>query len=664
MYVKVNLPLPIFESFTYKVPQNLKGDIKKRTRVSLTFRGKKFYGFVTEIISQKNFELECEPKEITGIIDNQPIVKPHLYELAKYISEYYLVSFGTALEIVVPRWVRLSKDEEYKANEEELVIREPAYELTQMQRSVVRILLDRYAKEDSLRKFLIWGITGSGKTEIYLQVIKELLKLGKSSIYIVPEIALTPQIVERVTERFGTSVVIMHSKLTEKQRRQNWQKLFYGNVKIVVGARSAVFAPLDNLGAIIIDEEHENTYKSEQSPRFNVKDIAMKLSEITGAFLILGSATPSLESYYKAKNGEITLIYIPERINKRPLPKIEIVNISKEKTNIFGISENLISTIRKAILNNDQVLLFINKRGYATFVRCAKCFYVLKCPKCSVAISYHKKESKLLCHHCNFEIEPFTNCPSCGFGALKMLGFGSQRIEEFVNKMFGISLIRMDSDQHWNYQEYKNAFELLKQKEVKVLVGTQMVAKGFDFPDVTVVGILGIDVLLSLKDFRTAERVFQLVIQVAGRCGRKEKEGYVFVETLNPDNYALTFAKNYDFDDFYTTELELRQKLSLPPYVFLTTITVEGKIYENVVKKINSIKEALEKLKKEKSIDCEILGPGQPQYKKLKNMHRFYLMLKTNSHADAKTLLHSLTPKFSYSSTLRVIIDFDPVDVL
>ncbi len=660
MYIQVALPLPIFELFVYKVPQHLESSIRVRGRVKLSFRGKKFYGFVTNILQDKS--VDYQPREIEDIIDSCEIVKPYLWEIAKYISEYYLVSFGIALETVVPRWVRFQSVS--TAGGFISSIKEPEYELTEAQKGAIKTILGSLSENNSPKKFLIWGITGSGKTEIYLQIIKELLKVGKSSIYVVPEIALTPQIVERVTERFGEQVVIIHSKLTGKQRRQNWNKLFVKDAKVVVGARSAIFAPLDNLGAIIIDEEHENTYKSEQAPRFNIKDIAVKLSELTGAVLIYGTATPSVESYYKAKTGEFNLIRLNERINKRPLPSIQVVDISREKTNIFGISEHLVSSVKNAIENNEQVILFINRRGYATFIRCAKCFYVLKCPKCSIAIPYHKKEGKLLCHHCNFEVEQFMNCPSCGLGVLKMLGFGSQRIEEFVNRTFNVGVLRMDSDQGWNYDEYKNAFEQLKQRKIKILVGTQIVAKGFDFPDITIVGILGIDTLLAFQDFRAPERIFQLVVQVAGRAGRAEKTGLVFVETFNPDNYALKYAQEYDFEGFYKTELEIRKNINLPPFVFLTSIVVEGKIYENALKKINMLNSLIKEQAEKNSIECEISGPGQPQYKKLRNFHRFQLLLKTKTHKDAINILSHLKSKFSYSSTLRVIVDIDPIDIL
>lgn len=662
MYIEVAIPLPIFENFIYKVSPHLQSAIKIGCRVKLTFRSKKFYGFVVNIIEKK--DIDYESKEIEDIIDKEVAIKPHLWEVAKYISIRYLVSLGVALETVLPRWVKISHTFPTTNPNKPYKINEPEYELTDEQKNAINAIIASFNNPSSTQKFLIWGITSSGKTEIYLQIMKWLLKQGKSSIYIVPEIALTPQVVERVTARFGEMVVIIHSRLTDKQRRQNWNRLYTGDAKIAVGTRSALFAPLDNLGAIIIDEEHENTFKSEQSPRFNIKDIAIKLSEITKSLLIFGTATPSVETYYKAINGEFQLIRLKERINKRPLPEIQVVDIGKEKTNIFGISEHLISSVKSAIDRNEQVLLFINRRGYATFVRCSKCFYVLKCSRCSVAISYHKNEDKLICHHCNFEVERFINCPSCGLGALKMLGFGSQRIEEFVKKTFNISVLRMDSDQEWNYNDYKNAFEQLKQKEIKVLVGTQMVAKGFDFPDITIVGILGVDTLLAFRDFRASERIFQLVIQVAGRAGRATKPGYVFVETLNPESYALQYAQNYDFEGFYNTELDIRKTINLPPFVFLTSIVVEGKIFENAYKKVNTLNDLIKEQAEKNSINCEILGPGQPQYKKLKNLHRFQILLKTKSHQDAITLLHPLKSKFSYSSTLRVIVDPDPLDIL
>jgi primosomal protein N' (replication factor Y) len=483
--------------------------------------------------------------------------------------------------------------------------------------------------------FLLHGVTGSGKTEIYLQALDETVKLGKRGIVLVPEIALTPQILERFASRFPDRVAVMHSKLSLGEQFDQWHQIKNGEYDVVIGARSAIFAPQPQLGLIIIDEEHEWTYKQDNSPRYHTRDVALKIAGLNGATVVLGSATPDVSTYYRAQKGEYRLLEMPDRVTPRegaPLPKIEIVDLRKElKTGNTGIFSHLLeSAIKEALDKKEQVILFFNRRGTSTFVQCRDCGKVLQCPNCYVSLNYHADNDFLLCHQCNYKKRTPKYCPECGSARIKYLGLGTQKLEQETAAAFpGAKLLRWDSDSTKRKDAHKNILDAFKNRKADILIGTQMLAKGLDLPNVTLVGVVIADSGLNLPDFRAGERTFQLISQVAGRAGRGEAGGKVIVQTYMPDNYAIQATINHDYAAFYNQEIEYRKQLKNPPFSKLIKMTY---VHANDTVCRNEA----ERMKKQLSLEAEsaglfgidILGPSPAFIQRLRGRYRWQIILR------------------------------------
>jgi len=418
-----------------------------------------------------------------------------------------------------------------------------------------------------------------GKTEIYLQLIGKVLEKGKNAIVLVPEISLTPQMVDRFLARFGENIAVLHSKLSIGERYDEWQKIKRGDVKIVIGARSAIFAPIQNLGIVIIDEEHDMSYKSDTTPRYNAKDLAKYIAEKNSCPLVLGSATPDMETYYEAKETKKSNLYIlTKRANEANLPEIDVVDLRQELAlgNKSMISFKLQEEIQKNLANKKQSILFLNRRGYSTFLMCRDCGYVFKCKNCNISLTYHKFENKLKCHYCGFEQMIPQNCDECGSEKVKYFGTGTQKLEEEVQKLFPTaSTIRMDIDTVTKKNSHEEILNKFKNENIDILIGTQMVVKGHHFPNVTLVGAIAADGILNIEDFRATERTFQTLVQVAGRSGREEP-GRVIIQTYNPDHYAIIHSKNQDYKAFFNTEITLRKMLKYPPFCDIILIKFQG----------------------------------------------------------------------------------------
>lgn len=443
--------------------------------------------------------------------------------------------------------------------------------------------------EKTYKPILLHGVTGSGKTEVYLQLIDEVLKTGKQAIVLVPEISLTPQTVERFIGRFGKKVSVTHSRLSDGERFEQWKKAKDNKIDIMVGARSAIFTPFKNLGIIIIDEEHESTYKSESTPKYDIKEVAEKICNLTGAILVLGSATPSIDTYYKTQKGKYDLIYINNRINNN-MPDINVIDMRKEleKGNRSIFSESLFEAIKENLKNNMQTILFLNRRGHSTFVSCRKCGHVLECENCNVSYTYHLKEHKLICHYCNSTKNVPNICPSCISKYIKYFGVGTQKIEEQIKKYFkDARVMRMDMDTTSKKNSHQNILEDFKNHKADILIGTQMIAKGLDFKKVSLVGVIAADITLNTGDYKSSENTFQLLTQVAGRAGRADIKGKVFIQTYNPEHYSIIFAKNNDYVGFYKKEILERKIMFYPPFSNIFFIMICGED-ENVV--MNAIK--------------------------------------------------------------------------
>ena len=507
--------------------------------------------------------------------------------------------------------------------------------------------------------FLLHGVTGSGKTEVYLQALAEAIKLGKRAIVLVPEISLTPQTIDRFASRFPYRVAVIHSKLSLGEQFDQWHQIQNGQYDVVIGARSAIFAPQPQLGLIVIDEEHEWTYKQDNSPRYHTRDVALKIAELNKATVILGSATPDVSSYYNAKNGKYRLLEMPERVTPKegsPLPRVEIVDLREElKAGNTGIFSRLLEyEINNALRKKEQAILFFNRRGTSTFVQCRDCGHVLQCPNCYVSLNYHSDNDFLLCHQCNYKKRTPKKCPACGSPRIKYMGLGTQKLEQETAATFPRArLLRWDSDSTNGKDSHKNILDTFKKREADILIGTQMVAKGLDLPNVTLVGVVIADSGLNLPDFRAGERTFQLISQVAGRAGRGEAGGKVIIQTYMPDHYAIQATINHDYAAFYAQEIDYRKQLKNPPFSKLIKMTY---IHANDVV---CAKEA-ERMKKQLLFEMEsnglfgidVLGPSPAFIQRLRGRFRWQIILRG---ANPNALLSKISIPQGW------IIDVDPV---
>ena len=424
--------------------------------------------------------------------------------------------------------------------------------------------------QEEFKEFLIYGVTGSGKTEVYMQLIEKVLNKNKKAIMLVPEISLTPQMIDRFIGRFGKErLAVLHSKLSIGERYDEWTKIQEDKADIIIGARSAIFAPINNLGIIIIDEEHDSSYKSDSTPRYDAKEVARKIAKDYNSVLVLGSATPDVSTFYKTENNEIQLLKLTTRANKSELPKVKIVDLKMELAtgNKSTISRDLYNAIEENLKNKNQTILFLNRRGYSTFIMCRECGYTLKCPNCDISLTYHSYANLLKCHYCGHTQKPTQNCPNCGSDKLRYFGTGTQKLETEVKKLFPeATTIRMDVDTVTKKNSHEQILNRFRDENIDILIGTQMVVKGHHFPNVTLVGVIAADGSLNIDDFRASERTFQILTQVAGRAGREKREGKVIIQTYNPDSYSIEFAQKQNYDLFYKTEIELRKQLKYPPF--------------------------------------------------------------------------------------------------
>lgn len=543
--------------------------------------------------------------------------------------------------------------------------------LTKEQYNAFECILEEYDIKSN--KFLIHGVTGSGKTEIYLQLVEEMLKKGKDAIILVPEISLTPQTIDRFMGRFGEKVAVIHSKLSYGERFDQWRRIKTGKAKLVVGARSAIFAPFKNLGLIIIDEEHENTYKSSQNPKYDTIDVAEKRCDLEHAILVLGSATPLIETYYKAQRGEYKLLELKERANKQKLPEILLVDMREELS--FGnksiFSRALYNEIKGNLENNRQTILFLNRRGFSNFVSCRSCGYVVKCTNCDISMTYHKSIDKLRCHYCGATRDVPHVCPQCGSKYIKYFGVGTEQVEITTKKLFpNARIARMDGDTTSLKGSYENILEDMKAGEIDILIGTQMISKGLDFPNVTLVGIIAADTTLNLPDFRSPEKSFQLVTQVAGRAGRGDDLGKVVLQTYNPEHYSIEYAKLQDYNKFYKTEIMLREEFLYPPFVNIISILVYGEDRYNVQ---HVIKSCYDIIKKESffinDFNKHFIGPNPAPLEKIKNNYRWQIIIKIeNNHMECmKNIIKRVCILNEFNLKLdnvKFSIDVNPLTIL
>ena len=620
-----------------------------------------------EYLSTNKINLGSKQKEIVNFLkDNKHVEINDVVELLK-ASKQSINSLHdkNIIDFKIEDYYR-NPESKYHSNSKDISLNEE-------QKAAVETITSEMF-ENTKKPYMIHGVTGSGKTEVYMEIIEYALSQGLDSIFLVPEIALTPQTISRLKNRFGDIVGVFHSQLSEGQKHDVYKAIKAGKIRILIGARSALFAPFTSLGVIIIDEFHESSYKSEKNPKFSAIEVAKFMAIKNNVSLVLGSATPSIEEYYKAKNGEYKLIEIKNRANKRPLPKIQVVDMKSELNNgnmsIFSVK--LQQEIEHAIKNKNQVILFLNRRGYASFVSCRKCSYVFQCENCDISLTYHKNKNIGRCHYCGYEKEIPKECPECSSTYVKPFGVGTQRIEEELKNIFSdIRVLRMDKDTTSKKGSLEEILNKFKNKDADVLIGTQMLSKGLDFDNVTLVGILSADMILNFPDFKSFETTFQLVTQVSGRAGRSDKEGTVILQTYDTDHYAIRRAINYDYEGFFEDEIKIRKAFGYTPFNNMISVVVSGENEKSVIKNIQNMYNSLVYLLEQRGINNFefILGPNPCSIAKINQNYRWQILFKDD---DIEINLLKGIIKYIcitkrevvFSKDVNVSIDINPNSVL
>ena len=705
----------IDKCYNYLIPKNFETKVKVGIRVIVPFGRQILEGFVLNIFSQNSND---DLKEIINIIDTDVILNEELLDLGKYIKDKTLSTLISAYQTMLPKALKAQKKtlikkaydkyielnfdvkylDNYKFNESQKKIINSIINgvnskkilksisnsslNTLINKNIVKeVLIEKYrlniSKNKKYKKVclnteqqqavnkimtstnvcLLYGVTGSGKTEVYMEVIDKILNIGKTAIVLVPEISLTPQITNRFVSRFGNNIAILHSRLNEGEKYDEYRKIAKGEVSIVIGARSAIFAPLKNIGVIIVDEEHSNTYKQENNPKYNAIDIAIERAKYHNAKVILGSATPSLESFSRTIANRYQLVQLKRRANDKDLPNVLIVDMNKEakKNNYF--SSILIENIKETLNNKEQIILFLNRRGYASFITCSNCGYVSKCPNCDITLTYHKSSDMERCHYCGYATKRKIICPNCHEQSIKNLGAGTEKIEEEIHKLFDANVIRMDFDTTNTKGAHEKIIEDFQNKKYDILLGTQMIAKGLDFPNVTLVGVINADTSLMIPNFRSSEHTFQLLSQVAGRSGRGEKSGKVIIQTFNKDHYAINLAKTHNYIEFFNKEMKIRKELNYPPYCYLVSVKVISKDYELAKKESNSITVKLKNNLK----SSIILGPSIGSTFKINNTYRFGILIKYKKEDNLYVFLEKILDYYKTNDKIKIDIDFNPL---
>lgn len=596
-----------------------------------------------QIISDIESEIITSAKQIkllTFLLDNN-------YVLLNDIIEGLEISRSVINTAVKNGYIALEKKDIENDlidcyNVEQTIAKVPT---TEQKEAIDRI--SKYIDEEIFKQVLLFGVTGSGKTEVYLQLIQKVLVKGKRAIVLVPEISLTYQTVSRFVARFGKNVAILHSKMTISQRKEEYKRIKSGKVDIVIGARSAIFAPIENIGIVIIDEEHDSSYYSQTTPKYSTKDIASYICRENNAVLVLGSATPEVTSFYKAKNGIYDLVTLKQRPGVASLPEINIVNMKEDK--LLGNTSNISMTLKEEILNNikngEQTMLFLNRRGYNSYLKCDDCSFMFKCPNCDVALVYHKSSKLLHCHYCSYVEKSPACCPVCQSSNISSNVVGTQKIEEELKEIYPeISVLRMDADTTIARDSHQKILDKFKEENIDVLIGTQMISKGHDIKNVSLVGILGVDSMLGMNDYLSSEKAFSNISQVAGRAGRANIPGRVFIQTADTDNYILDAIISHDYEMFYDKEIEYRKIMKYPPFVDIVLFEVSGMSFQIVKSEVNRLYDILDE---DKTGIYKLYKPKVPFLQKINNRFRINVIVKTNLNTNSYNIIYNKIEKFN-----------------
>ena len=708
------------QTFFYHVPKLLENNIKIGVRVRIPFGNMILDGFVLGISDNSSYD-NSKIKDIINVIDEEPVLNKEMLLLGKYMSDNLLTSLSSCYQVMLPKALkaevksnikikydrylhRIKSIEEIdryidnckyesqinllcKLKEGDILITKMSssintiikygfasiiYEeckrykydgisnykrvnLTDKQRLVSDTIISSFGKSDT---FLLYGVTGSGKTEVYMDVIEKAINNGKSAIMLVPEIGLTPQIVGKFISRFGNVISVLHSKLSDSERYDEYRKITDGEAKIVIGTRSAIFVPFNNIGVIIIDEEHTSSYKQDNNPRYSAINVAEWRSKYHNCPLVLGSATPSLESFAKAGNHVYKLLSLTERAGGSVLPNVNIVDMKEEvKKGNFILSDMLKNKIGEVLDRGEQAIILLNRRGYSSTISCKECGYVYKCPNCDITYTYHKSSNNLKCHYCGYSMVLPNKCSICGGDNLKDYGLGTEKLEETLNSLYKARIVRMDVDTTSKKGQHQKIIDDFGEHKYDILIGTQMIAKGLDFPLVTLVGVVSIDSSLTSPDYRASENTFQLLSQVSGRAGRSENKGEVIVQTFNPDHYAITLAKNHDYIDFYKEEMKIRKMLKYSPYYYMVLVSITSKDYELGFKEANKIGSYIRNNINKDSI---VLGPTMANMFKVNNIYHYQIIIKYRKDDSLMKVLKFIIDMQVKNNKIDVSIDFNP----
>jgi len=702
----------IDKTFTYLIPNKFIDKVQVGIRVLVPFGSQILEGFVLNI--EENKDIDYELKEIIEVIDEYPVLNKEMIELGKYISLKTLCNLINAYQTMLPTALKAHKN--FKVNKKYISyisLRDTNYipkndnqkeiiellkkgnilksELTKISISSINTLLNKRVIEeikketyrlndnslyndkkvilnneqqlvvnevinnkDKFISYLLHGVTGSGKTEVYMNIIEKVLEDKKEVIVLVPEISLTPQMVNIFKSRFKNSIAILHSGLSDGEKYDEWRKIEKKEVSIVIGARSAIFAPLTNIGLIVLDEEHSDTYKQDNNPKYDAIDIAIKRAKTYNCPIILGSATPSIESFTRAKYGTYKLLELKNRVNKT-MPEVKVIDMKEEiKKGYRILSKELIENIQDRLNKDEQVILLLNRRGYSTTITCKDCGMTIKCPNCDIPLTYHKSGNKLNCHYCNYTSYKPLNCPQCNSKNINSFGLGTEKLEEEVNKLFDCKTIRMDIDTTRRKGSHERIINDFKNKKYNILIGTQMISKGLDFADVTLVGVINGDATLNIPDFRSGERTYSLLNQISGRSGRSSKPGKVIIQCFNIDHYSIRYASINDYNNFYLEDMNIRKKLKYPPYYNLCLIKLIGIEYNELNKEALKIKEYL------KDNNCMVLGPSPCTIPKIYNKYYIQIIIKYKNIKDIYNKLKFIVDKSKNNSKLNLEIDLNP----
>ena len=649
-YAQVVVPIPLKSEFTYSFDSD-QMTVQAGMRVMVPFGKRNLQAYVIDVMD-KAPSVDFEIKGITRVIDNEPIFDRKDYELAVWMEKFYFSSRGEVLDTMIPGGRR---DTVFSGLDADEAMPRPDVTLSEEQENAVKTVM-----ETDHRMYYLFGVTGSGKTEVFLRCAEKVIAEGGQVIYLVPEITLTHQLALQVLKRFQNNVAILHSGLTDSQRIAQWRRIKRSEVGLVIGARSAVFAPFSNLKMIIIDEEHENSYKSGNAPRYHARQVAQKRISDCGGKLLMGSATPSLESWQMMKDpSKMVRIDLTHRVGGGSMPRVEIADMSKEE-GIF--SKVLQEKMLRTLAAGKQVILFLNRRGFSYYFHCRSCGYELKCPNCDIALTYHKRHNVLQCHYCGYSQKPITVCPDCGSMDVMYSGFGTEQVEQEISRLFPLYRVaRLDTDtvakDRSNIQKTLDDFRAGK---IQILLGTQMVAKGLNFPNVQLVGIIMADSGLLIPDFRAEERTFDLLVQVSGRSGRADSNGEVIVQTRMKDNPAISFAAKGDVEGFFNQELSIRKDTKFPPFSRMVNIVVRS----SNAAAARGFADTLAKMLTSQARKTLVYGASECPIEKIRTYYRFQILLRSTNPADMLCLLNRVMKEVKVPYNVSVDIDMDPTDLL